>query len=307
MTENNNVTHKTLSATPIESISFQLANLKLSALACGDPNHKVVLCLHGYLDNAASFLPLLKESDLLADSYLIALDFPGHGHSEHRGAGAHYHFLDYVHDLAELFSTYHWQAIDIIGHSMGAMVASAFAAAFPEYVKSLILIDSFGFINAPESEATNQLRKGIQSRLTTTNQSIRGFSRTSAIKARMRVSDLSVECAELIIRRATIKSDVSSPVDDDEQVYCWRSDTRLRSVSPYRFSLKQGQQLYKDIKCPVKLIYGEQGLPMVKAGMLDYAPCVTNLNISALPGGHHVHMENPNSLLSIVKKFYLTL
>jgi len=40
-----------------------------------------VLCLHGWLDNAASFIPLAPLLDKLE---VFALDFPGHGNSEHR-------------------------------------------------------------------------------------------------------------------------------------------------------------------------------------------------------------------------------
>ena len=40
-----------------------------------------VLCLHGWLDNAASFVPLAPLLDRLD---VVALDLPGHGHSEHR-------------------------------------------------------------------------------------------------------------------------------------------------------------------------------------------------------------------------------
>ena len=127
----------------IAELSYQLGDLTLAAVACGNKDHEPVLCLHGYLDNAASFLPLIQqiaqENELLPNRRIIALDWPGHGHSDHRSVGAHYHFFDYVSDLVALFELNNWQAIDIVAHSMGAMIASAFAAAFPEKVKSLEL------------------------------------------------------------------------------------------------------------------------------------------------------------------------
>lgn len=295
----------------VESISFKLKHLSLSALTRGKSSHEVVLCLHGYLDNAASFMPILEEVNLLADRYLVAVDFPGHGFSGHRSGDAHYHFLDYVSDLAELFKINNWQSIDIVAHSMGAMVASAFAAAFPEHVKSLTLIDALGFISSPTEQTTKQLRKGVESRLGS-SQLNRTFTQESAIKARMYVSDLDSYCAQTIIERSL----VVVPPENDALVktseksstpnilYKWRSDPRLRSVSPYRFTLEQGQQLYKDIKCPVQLIYGEQGMMMVKTGIKHYAPYLNNLTVNKLTGGHHVHMEQPKLLLMLVTKFY---
>lgn len=149
----------------IEELSYQIDDLTLAALAYGDKSHQPVLCLHGYLDNAASFVPLMRyiaqTNKSLSNRRIIALEWPGHGHSDHRSIGAHYHFFDYVSDLLALFTHNNWQSIDIVAHSMGAMIASAFAAAFPEKVNSLTLIDSFGFISGPAEQTTNQLQKGL--------------------------------------------------------------------------------------------------------------------------------------------------
>ncbi len=294
----------------IGELNFQLEDLKLTALACGNEADEPVLCLHGYLDNAASFLPLIQqiaqESDFLPERRIIALDWPGHGHSEHRSVGAHYHFFDYVSDLLALFTLNNWQAIDIVAHSMGAMIASAFAAAFPEKVKSLTLIDSFGFICAPEELATDQLRRGVLSRVKPSNAT-RAFTEEMAVKARLHVSDLSVEHAKLIVQRSLIEVDAKSmnteDIDSASVLYRWRSDPRLRTVSPYRLSLKQGQQLFSDIKCPLQLIYGDKGMEMVTTGLEHFSPDINNLKITKLSGGHHVHMEKAKELMPILSHF----
>jgi len=295
----------------IDELSYQLEDLKLTALACGNEADEPVLCLHGYLDNAASFLPLMQqiaqESDLLSERRIIALDWPGHGHSDHRSIGAHYHFFDYVSDLLALFTLNNWQAIDIVAHSMGAMIASAFAAAFPEKVKSLTLIDSFGFICAPEALATDQLRRGVLSRVKSSNAT-RCFTVEMAVKARLHVSDLTVEHVKLIVQRSLIEVDAKSvateDIDSTSVLYRWRSDPRLRTVSPYRLSLKQGQQLFSDIKCPLQLIYGDKGMKMVTTGLEHFSSNITNLKITKLSGGHHVHMEKAKELLPILSHFF---
>jgi len=295
----------------IDELSYQLEDLKLTALACGNETDEPVLCLHGYLDNAASFLPLMQqitqESDFLSERRIIALDWPGHGHSDHRSIGAHYHFFDYVSDLLALFTLNNWQAIDIVAHSMGAMIASAFAAAFPEKVKSLTLIDSFGFICAPEELATDQLRRGVLSRAKSSNAS-RAFSEEMAVKARLHVSDLNVEHAKIIVQRSLIevndKSANNEGVKNASALYRWRSDPRLRTISPYRLSLKQGQQLFSDIKCPLQLIYGDKGMEMVLTGLEHFSQDVKNLKTTKLSGGHHVHMEKAKELLPLLSHFF---
>lgn len=291
---------------PINSHRYQLDHICLTALTCGDESKKPLLCLHGYLDNAASFLPLMQVPDILEEYYIIALEWPGHGYSDHRPYGAHYHFLDYVSDLLALFTQYDWPAIDIVAHSMGAMVASAFAAAFPEKVKSLTLLDAFGFITAPEANTTAQLRNGLLSRIKPP-QARRAFTEQAAIKARMLASDLTMSDASMLIKRAIItttdKYDGTSCDKVYSKLYHWRSDSRLRTLSPYRLSSKQAQQLFTDIKCPMQLIYGDKGMNMVTEGLTLFAANEHNLTIAKLNAGHHVHMEKAAECAKLLKQF----
>ena len=62
-------------------ISLATARGPLTALRSGDPHGPKLLALHGWLDNAASFIPLQGS---LSAFDLVALDLPGHGGSAHR-------------------------------------------------------------------------------------------------------------------------------------------------------------------------------------------------------------------------------
>ncbi|RMC03359.1 hypothetical protein DUI87_20555 [Hirundo rustica rustica] len=110
----------------------------------GDP----VLCLHGWLDNANTFdklIPLLPRG-----YYYVAMDFSGHGLSSHRPAGCPYHFLDYVTDVRRVAAALQWKRFTLMGHSMGGAVAGMFCFLYPEMVDKLILLESLGFLLAPE-------------------------------------------------------------------------------------------------------------------------------------------------------------
>ncbi len=276
----------------IENIDFTLAGINIHGLACGSENDDLVLCLHGWLDNAASFIPLMTE---LKGKRVIAIDWPGHGWSSHRDLNSHYHFIDYVYDLLSLFELNQWPKIAIVAHSMGAMVASAFTAAFPEKVSTLTIIDSIGLLSAEAEETTKQLRLGMQSRLKTSNsKKTRHHSRKSAIDARMAVSDLQYPQAELIINRGL------KQMSDGLQ---WRSDQRLRNISPYRFTLQQAEQLVGDLIVPVQLIYGDKGLPMVKQAIKHFSPLITDFQSHQLIGGHHIHMEQAQASAALILTF----
>jgi pimeloyl-ACP methyl ester carboxylesterase len=290
----------------VEEVNYSLNTLSLQGLACGDKETKenVVLCLHGWLDNAASFLPLMPcfEHELV-NKRIIAIDWPGHGHSSHRSPDAHYHFMDWVYDLLQLFELNQWQQVDIIAHSMGGMVASAFAAAFPEKVKSLTLLDSIGFITSEAEQATQQLRDGMISRfkVSAVYNNRKGIKNTryhpsidSATKARVMASDLEYDQAKLIVERGIIQ---------EVGGYRWRSDARLRNTSPYRLTLKQAQQFIGDIKCPIQLIYASDGIDMIRLGIKNYGDLFQTFSKIELKGGHHIHMEQPQKTAKLIKCF----
>ena len=279
--------------TQIEEQKLSSAEMTWGALTTGNSNDELVICLHGWLDNAASFLPLLP---LLKEKRVIALDWPGHGHSSHRGADAYYHFIDYVFDLLSLFEQNKWQKVHIVGHSMGAMVASAFAAAFPERVASLTLIDAFGFIYADGKEAAKLLREGMLSRLAVKQKTKNNHpSLDAAIQARVMVSDLSKENAALIVKRG---------IKENEAGWQWRSDPRLRTSSPYRLTIEQANALVSGLsQCPLLLIYGNKGMEMVQRGIKEFKNLVPEMKIIELQGGHHVHMEQTEQTAKAILTF----
>jgi len=294
------------SVNTLEEVKYSFETMSLQGIACGGRKTKdnVVLCLHGWLDNAASFLPLMPYFEgKLVNKHVIAIDWPGHGNSSHRSLDAHYHFIDWVYDLLQLFEVNQWQQVDIVAHSMGGMVASAFAAAFPEKVKSLTLIDSIGFISNEAEQTTQQLRDGMLSRFKgSALYNKRGGAKKkryhvnidSAIKARVNVSDLQFEHAKLIVERGLIK---------EVEGYRWRSDARLRQTSPYRLTVKQAQQFIRDIECPVQLIYGSDGIDSVSSGIKIFGDLFQNFSSVELKGGHHVHMEQPQKTAELIKCF----
>lgn len=288
----------------IKEINYDFETMSLQGLSAGNTQHgkdNIVLCLHGWLDNAASFLPLFPYMQRsLSEKHIIAIDWPGHGCSTHRSLDAHYHFIDWVYDLLQLFEQNQWQQVDIVAHSMGGMVASAFAAAFPEKVKSLTLLDSIGFISAKAEQTTQQLRDGMLSRFKSNTKKLNNNQKKlhptpeSAIKARVAVSDLKYDQAKLLVERGLLK---------EEQGYIWRSDTRLRNTSPYRLTLKQAKQFISDIKCPVQLIYGTDGIDLVSSGIELFGPLFDKFSSYELSGGHHVHMEKPEETVELIKTF----
>jgi len=68
---------------------------------------------------------------------MVAIDLPGHGWSDHRGPQAAYHLVDYVADLLDVADALGWERFGLLGHSLGAGIASVlrepFRSGLPSY------------------------------------------------------------------------------------------------------------------------------------------------------------------------------
>jgi pimeloyl-ACP methyl ester carboxylesterase len=105
--------------------------------ASGPVSGPPLLFLHGVTRRWQDFLTLLP---VLAGRWQIhGLDFRGHGNSG-RGAGK-YRVVDYVADAVSLLQSRLSEPAVIYGHSLGALVAAAVAAALPGRVRAVVLED----------------------------------------------------------------------------------------------------------------------------------------------------------------------
>ena len=110
---------------------------RIAALRWGEPGAPKVLALHGWLDNAASFIPLSAQ---LPGLDLVAIDLPGHGRSAHLPPGADYSFVGAINAILDVADALGWGRFAFLGHSMGAGLASMIAAACPERIERLVAI-----------------------------------------------------------------------------------------------------------------------------------------------------------------------
>lgn len=97
-----------------------------------------LVLVHGFTGSRDDFADVVPD---LADlGRLVLLDQRGHGGSSNPGHG--YSFDQLVADLRAFFDAAGIARADLLGHSLGGMVALRFALAHPERVASLILMDT---------------------------------------------------------------------------------------------------------------------------------------------------------------------
>ncbi len=104
----------------------------------GDRHGRAVLLVHGYTDNARDWVPMIPY--LAPGDRLIVVDIRGHGASSKPECC--YTLIDFAYDLKLLLDALHIGRADIVGHSLGSLIAQTFAEFWPGRVRKVVLISS---------------------------------------------------------------------------------------------------------------------------------------------------------------------
>ena len=265
---------------------------RLGALRWSRPGKPRVLALHGWLDNAASFLPLAEH---LSDVDLVAIDWPGHGHSDHRPDGAHYYFMEYLWDLAAVLDALKWPRAHLLGHSLGGAVGCCFAAAMPERVVRLALLDAPGPLSGAPDDAAERLRRAMHWQRRP-RRALKQFPDIeAAVSARLEATPMDRDAARLLCERALRAVDGG---------FEWRSDPRLGWVSPTVLMEPQVRAIIGGIEAEVRLLLARPLQPfMDERGIDDRLAAFRHLETIDVDGHHHFHMEQPDATASALIDF----
>lgn len=274
-------------------ISLDTARGRLSALRGGDPQGPKLLCLHGWLDNAASFVPLAPH---LARHDWVALDLPGHGGSDHRAPGYDYAFADWLHDVLDAMDALGWECPDLLGHSMGGAIACTLAAAEPDRVRRLGLVEALGPVAGDPAQAGERLRQAVAARRAKPGRPPRTMKDIGvAVAARLAATRMAPEAARLIVERN---------LREVPGGWQWRSDPRLTWPGHLRLGEDTVQSLLRAVQAPAWLVAADPSPPYFTPAVRDgRLACLREIHVQVLPGGHHLHMEQPGAVAAALRGF----
>lgn len=275
--------------------TISLAHCTIAYKTWGSPEKPPVLAIHGWQDNANSF-------DFLAEylqdhCYLIAIDLPGHGLSSHLPPGCHYHFIDGVFTIVQIIEALNIGRVHLLGHSLGACLASIVAGIAPHLILSLSLIEALGPFSAPEDTAATQLEHFVTTLTPTKKNTPRMYRELEqAIKIRAAKGYVSQDIAAKLGARGIAESDGR---------YYWRHDRRLMHNSPLYLTERQILSCLQRIEAHTLLLWAKQGIKFNATQMSVRMQQITHLTVISLDGGHHIHMEQPQPIASLLmQQFY---
>jgi len=254
-----------------------------------------VLALHGWLDNAASFVPLAAQ---LGGIELVAIDLPGHGASAHLPAGADYSFASTVNTLLDVVDALQWNTFCVLGHSMGAGIGSLLAAACPDRVERFVAIEALGALPETPERTVARLRNAVAAARGLPGKRLRVFpDLDSAVRARMQANALSEPVARLLVERGTVAV---------EGGYVWSSDPRLTLPAMMRLTEAQIENLVAGITCPTRVLYADPAQSYFPEPLRsERVRLLPQGELRVVAGSHHLHMEDPQAVAAAIGDFFV--
>lgn len=275
-----------------EEIILDLPQLKLRGLRWGSTEQPLIIALHGWLDNAASFGLL---APLLVDYQVVALDFPGHSHSDDLAHGEEYSFVNFITIFTQAIEKLTFQPAIFMGHSLGGAILSFIAAEFPHFVDRLVLVDCMGLISKQCVGTDTILARWIANFYRVEGKPLKIYQdKESMISSRAQVTDVAYEVMLPLAERGLIES---------SEGYRWRVDPRL-SLKPFAdFTEPHALELLAALKIPTLEIEATCGVIFGNELLTHRIKVIEQLKIDILEGPHHIHLAQPKKVAELISQF----
>jgi len=252
-----------------------------------------VLAFHGFLDNAMSFKPI---GDVIKGVEIWSIDLPGHGRSEGLPAGEGWTLMQWLPTLGRLLDELAWPTVDVLGHSLGGILAQMLASV-DDRITNVIALDALGPVADTDEGNLDRLRRIYDNRGMTDSRRRYYRNPDQLWQARMKGRfPLSERSARLLSWRG---------VGVNDQGWFHRYDRRLREESTWRLTEAQIRAMLGRIRCPVHLaIFECSPMSQVMDLIQGREACVPELYDQVFPGNHHEHMETPEPIARWVESIF---
>lgn len=263
----------------------EAGGLQLHIQDYGTAGKTPMLCVHGGAAHAHWFD--FVAAGLNCDFHVLAIDQRGHGDSAWDAkVPPDYSYERYAADINEVAEKLDLHDFVLVGHSMGGVVSTVYAATYPGRAKAFVLIDST--ICMPPERITNM--QAIGKREGRSNATQDEF--LANYKLRPAGSVAAPEVIQHLARNSGRQfADGHWRYKFDRNVYTVRE--RMDSF-PY----------WSHIKIPALLVKGDRSLritPEVIAEVKSRAPQVEVTEVAN--SDHHVTLDNPQGFVQALYAF----
>ena len=277
-----------------EARFYESQGLRLHYADWGNVAAPPLILIHGGLDHCRNWDAIARA--LQPHFHIVAPDLRGHGDSDW-AKGSSYSLADNLVDLSRLSAVAELKDAAIIGHSMGGMVAQAYAGTFPERVSRLAVLDGTFLTHANPTPIDEQISRWIKQLERIAQQEPSTFKTIEEAAQRLtgRNKRLTPEQALHLARHG-----VRQHADG---LYRWKFDHFQRARAPYRLSPDDYIALWSRIDCPTLLMWGSESFlaDPEAAGLLAHFRHAEMHKVSG--AGHWLHHDRLEEVLATLRQF----
>ncbi len=256
----------------------------LSALVWGETTPEVVL-LHGGAQNAHTW----DTVALALDRSLLAIDLPGHGHSDAPADGS----LDVrsnAKDIAKVLTALAPAAKAVVGMSLGGLTTIALADTYPDLVRRVALVDVTPRVEGPGAAAIMAFINGPES-----------FADFDELLAR--TIEFNPTRSESSLRRGILHNAI--PLEDGSWVWRYRRFTEAAASAERSLPAEDLWDALERIAVPLMLVRGMRPGSVVddeaEAELRRRQPTARIEQV--LEAGHSVQGDDPLHLAHLIADF----
>ena len=273
---------------------YQSQGLRLHYADWGNEAAPPLILVHGGADQCRSWDAVAQA--LQPHFHVMAPDMRGHGDSEWATASS-YSLSDYVYDLTRLIRSAAVTQPAIVAHSMGGMIALAYAGTLPDRVSRLAVLDGMFLPGQSAKPIDQQMAEWIAQLDRLAERKARSFRSIAEAAERIlqRNARLTHEQALHLATHGVRKNADGS--------LSWKFDPYQGARAPYRLSADHYAALWSRIRCPTLLLRGSESfLPDPAAsGLLAH---VGHADLRTITGaGHWLQHDKLDDVLAALRSF----
>ena len=279
------------------SVRYQVRGVDYHVTEWGERHNRLIVFLHGWGDAGSTFQFVIDE--LKQDWFVIAPDWRGFGES--RANADSYWFPDYLADLDAILQIYSPDAaVRLVGHSMGANVATLYAGVMPERVSALVNVEGFGLPDSDPEDAPGRYREWIEAgRSRSTVTSYESFEELLP-KIIRRSPGLGNE-------RALFVADKWAEAHADGVVRI-KADPAHKLPNAVLYRRREAVACWKNVKAPVLVVVGADTDFTGKLKSWIDPDAVSDVfdkseSVSIAGAGHMVHFDQPAQFAETIEGF----
>jgi pimeloyl-ACP methyl ester carboxylesterase len=271
---------------------YESQGLRLHYVDWGNESAPPLILVHGGLDHCRNWDAIARE--LQPHFHVMAPDLRGHGDSEW-AKGSSYSLTDNVYDLTRLMRFAGLHDAALVGHSMGGMVALAYAGTYPGRVSRLVVLDGAFLSGSQPAPIHEQMSRWIDQldRISehqeSTFQTVEEAAKRLSARNKRLTRALALHLASHGVRKGA------------DGLYRWKFDHYQRARAPYRLPPEDYIALWSRITCPTLLMWGDESFLPDPAGLLAHFKGAELQKIAG--AGHWLHHDRLDVVLASLRRF----